>query len=288
MSDKSAAISRLIADGAAQLHAAGIVNPDRDARLLLAHHWGVPSDMVYPPYTHPQLLEAFGQAAGNVEGFLNVIAERARGRPVSKIIGAREFWKHRFRVTDDVLDPRPETETLIERALERPFETLLDLGTGSGCILLSLLAERPTVRGVGVDVSDAALAVAAENAKRLNVTNRARLIRSDWFSQVTGVFDLIVSNPPYIAESEMAALAPDVRLHDPQIALTPGGDGLNAYRVICAGVAPHLASNGRLIVEIGPTQAQAVSDLMRAAGLENITVHPDLDGRDRVVSGQKA
>nr|WP_255596760.1 peptide chain release factor N(5)-glutamine methyltransferase [Cognatishimia sp. MH4019] len=278
----------MIDEGAAQLRAAGIAGAERDARVLLAHSAGIASDMVYPPYSHPQLVAAVtGQSDWGAK-FHEAITARAGGRPVSKIIGARAFWAHRFLVTDDVLDPRPETEILVEHALAEPFSRLLDLGTGSGCILLSLLAERPAAHGLGVDISAAALSVAAQNAERLGVADRVDLIRSDWFSDVAGQFDLIVSNPPYIAADEMAGLAPDVRLHDPEIALTPGGDGLDAYRMLTAQAGGHLAINGRLMVEIGPTQAQAVSELMRGAGLEKITVHPDLDGRDRVVSARKA
>lgn len=287
MSDPSAAVSGLISEGAARLRTAGIANPDRDARLLLAHHLGVPSDVVYPPYSHPQLLEAFHRELGAVTGFFDTIAARAQGRPVSKIIGVRAFWNYRFLVTDDVLDPRPETETLIERALDEPFDTVLDLGTGSGCILLTLLAERAEARGLGVDISDAALAVASENATRLDVADRAGLTRSDWFSDVTGLFDLIVSNPPYIGVAEMGALDPDVRDWEPRMALTDEGDGLSAYRAIAAGARDHLSPGGRLLVEIGPSQGAAVAGLFQAAGLEEIAVHPDMDGRDRVVAARR-
>lgn len=155
-------------------------------------------------------------------GVLNdAIARRIAREPVSKITGIRAFWNHDFAVTPDVLDPRPDTETLVEVALQTPFSKVLDLGTGSGCIAITLLAERSDVMGVATDLSEAALAVAARNADAIGVADRLTLIRSDWFADVGGRFDLIVSNPPYISQAEMADLAPEVRDHDPTIALTP-------------------------------------------------------------------
>ncbi|MHC0052691.1 peptide chain release factor N(5)-glutamine methyltransferase [Actibacterium sp. D379-3] len=258
----------------ARLRAAGIADAPRDARRLLAHAMGVAADrltLVLPDPLTPQAETAFEAA----------IARRAAREPVSHITGRRVFFGRDFHVGPAVLDPRPETETLIELALAAPFSRVLDLGTGSGCILLTLLAERPGATGLGVDLSPAALAVARGNAARLGLVGAFAL--SDWFSAVTGRFDLIVSNPPYIAADEMAALSPELG-HEPEMALTPGGDGLDAYRAIAAGAPAHLAPGGRLLVEIGPTQAHAVSALFARAGLENISTHPDLDGRDRVVA----
>jgi release factor glutamine methyltransferase len=199
----------------------------------------------------------------------------------------REFWGRRFRVTPAVLDPRPETETLVAAALEGPpVRRVLDLGTGSGCILLTLLAEWPEARGVGSDISAAALEVAAENARRLGVADRARLVTSDWCAGLAGSceqFGLIASNPPYITGDELAGLAPEVRNHEPLAALSAGGDGLDAYRRIAAGVGPLLAPGGRLLMEIGPHQAEAVGRILTDAGMVVTAVLPDLDGRDRVV-----
>jgi release factor glutamine methyltransferase len=214
------------------------------------------------------------------------IGQRVARRPVSKILQGRSFWKWDFYVTDDVLDPRPDTETLVEAALSEPFVHVLDLGTGSGCILLSLLDERPDAIGTGTDISDAALEVARLNAVPMGLTGRMTLVASDWFSHVTGTFDLIVSNPPYIAEAEMAGLDPEVRDFDPIIALTPGGDGLDAYRAIAHGACAHLMPGGRILLEIGPTQARAVIDLLAASGLQDIHILPDLDGRDRVIAAR--
>jgi release factor glutamine methyltransferase len=202
-------------------------------------------------------------------------------------VGHRLFWGHRFTVTPVTLDPRPETEVLVAEALQRPFLKMLDLGTGTGCILLSCLAGMPMAAGVGTDISAAALAVAQHNANTLGLSTRARLIRSDWFEAVPGRFDLITSNPPYIAADEMAGLAPDVLHHEPHLALSPGGDGLDAYRAIAAGALARLMSGGRILLEIGPTQGAAVSALLAAQGLRNIRILQDFDGRDRVVAAQK-
>ena len=262
--------------GAGQLRAAGIAEPHSDARRLLAAVLGVDPAMVLA-HDDRRLNEA------QTTAFAQALSDRMAHKPVARITGFRSFWKHEFAITQDVLDPRPDTETLVEVALSEPFSRVLDLGTGSGCILLSLLAERADATGMGTDISAAALGVAEGNAHRLGVMGRVRLEVADWFSGVEGRFDLIVSNPPYIAADEMAGLAPEVRLWDPVGALTPGGDGLAAYRAIAAGALAHLAASGRLIVEIGPTQGSAVAGLFAAAGLAGITVTVDLDGRDRVV-----
>jgi release factor glutamine methyltransferase len=164
---------------------------------------------------------------------------------------------------------------------------MLDLGTGTGCILLSCLADMPQAHGTGTDISAEALAVATANAQELQLTGRLKFLQSDWFTEIEGRFDLITSNPPYIAANEMPHLAPDVRDWDPHLALTPGGDGLDAYRQIAKGAPARLITGGRLLLEIGPTQAAAVTSLLTLAGFQNIAVLRDLDGRDRVVSAEK-
>lgn len=227
------------------------------------------------------------RAAPDDATFAAWVLRRAAREPVSRILGRRAFWAHDFAVTADVLDPRPDTEALVEAALRGPFARVLDLGTGSGCILVSLLHERREATGLGTDISEAALAVAARNAAATGVAPRVAFLRADWLNGVTGTFDLIVSNPPYIAEAEMAGLAPEVGLWEPRGALTPGGDGLDAYRAIVAGAPARLAIGGRLMVEVGWTQAAAVAGLMEGAGLSGIAVTKDLGGRDRVVSGTK-
>lgn len=228
------------------------------------------------------------RAADGAAAFAAMVERRARREPVSHILGRRAFWRHNFLVTAEVLDPRPETETLVQAALAAPFGRVLDLGTGSGCILLSLLAERTAATGLGTDLSVAALAVARRNAAATGVGARAAFLLSDWLERVEGSFDLIVSNPPYVAAAEMPGLAPEVRDWEPHLALTPGGDGLDAYRAIVRDAPGHLAPGGRLIVEIGPTQAAAVSALFARAGLAAVSTLRDLDGRDRVIVAEKS
>ena len=237
--------------------------------------------------------------------FVEAVARRAAREPVSHILGHRAFWRDEFEVTRDVLDPRPETETLVAAArdLVEPWRldpvdwdapegedgdcpdfegTVLDLGTGSGCVLLSILRNHRYASGLGTDISEAALAVARRNADRLGLGERARFRRADWLDGIDGLFDLIVSNPPYIAQDEIAGLAPEVRDWEPRLALTPGGDGLDAYRVIAREAPARLAPGGWLLVEIGSTQGESVAALFRAAGLLDVRLRSDIDGRDRV------
>ncbi len=261
------------------LAAAGIEEAPRDARLLLAHAMGIAPDRLTLHLPDPLAPAAAARLAA-------ALAARAARQPVAQITGRRQFWGRPFQVTRDTLDPRPETETLVAAALEQPFARVLDLGTGTGCILVTLLAERPGATGTGLDLSPAALAVAAANAAALGVADRARFALSDWFAAAEGRHDLIVANPPYIAAAEMAGLAPEVRDWEPHLALTPGGDGLAAYRAIAAGAGAHLAPGGRLLLEIGPTQGAAVAGLLRAAGLVDVTIRTDLDGRDRVLAAR--
>lgn len=226
---------------------------------------------------------ADGQGADGEALLRDALIKRAAGMPVSKIIGQRDFWKRSFKVTPDVLDPRPDTETLVEAALTVPFERVLDLGTGSGCILISLLDERPAATGLGADISEAALTVARENACQ---TPNAQFQRSDWFTEVTGQFDLIVSNPPYVTLPEWQDLDREVREHDPRLALTDEGDGLAAYRIITAEAPRYLAPKGHVMVEIGHAQGADVAQLFAEAGLTDVKVLPDMNGKDRVVTGR--
>lgn len=263
-----------------RLESAGVEGAGRDARVLLAHALGLAPDRL-------TLALPDEMSGAQLSAFETALAAREARQPVAQITGRRLFWGLPFRVTRDTLDPRPDTEALVAEALAEPFLKVLDLGTGTGCILLSCLKGMPMARGVGVDISEAALEVATRNSSDLGLGGRARFQQSDWFSAITGAFDLIVSNPPYIALAEMPDLAPEVRDWEPHQALTPGGDGLDAYRVIARGVLARLMPGGRLLVEIGPTQGQAVAGLFRAAGLEAVRILPDMDGRDRVVGARK-
>ena len=265
--------------GAVQrLRQAGVDDPVRDARLLLAHVWGLAPDRLtlHLPDPLPDTV---------VHSFDAVIARRCAREPVSHILGRRAFWGRDFIVTPDVLDPRPETETLIETALATPFVQVIDLGTGSGAILLTLLAERPQAQGLGVDVSAPALAVAARNAQALGVGARVRWVQSDWLAAVDERADLVVCNPPYIDAAEIATLAPEVRDHEPHLALTPGPDGLAPYRSLVQQVPRCLVAGGAFIVEIGWQQGPAVAALFRDAGFQSVAILRDLGGKDRVVRG---
>lgn len=272
----SRTVAALLREGIAELTSAGIDSAPRDARRLLAHALGIGADRLTLILPDPVAPDA-------EDRFTTYVHDRAARRPVSRILGRRSFYGRDFRITDAVLDPRPETETLVALALEGSFERVLDLGTGSGCILLTLLAERDVARGLGTELSAAALAVAAANAADLGLADRAEWREADWWSGIVGQYDLVVSNPPYIAVDELADLAPEVACHDPGLALSPGGDDLAAYRAIAAGASARLVPDGRLLVEIGWRQATAVTALFRDAGLERVSVHPDLDGRDRVI-----
>ena len=266
-------LSQAQADGASLLRAAGIEGASRDADRILAAVLDMEPGRL-------RITEDRDLTADEAARFNKGIAARALHQPVAQIVGFRDFWAHRFKVTRDTLDPRPETEALVEAALARPWKTVLDLGTGTGAILISLLAARAGTAGLGTDISEKALDVARHNARRIGVNARFR--QADWYQGVTGSFDLIVSNPPYIAADEMAGLSSDVRDWEPRGALTDGADGLTAYRAIAAGARDLLTPQGIVLTEIGPTQGQAVAELFRAEGATT-AVLPDLDGRDRVV-----
>ncbi|MEW9918735.1 peptide chain release factor N(5)-glutamine methyltransferase [Marimonas sp. MJW-29] len=271
-----------MAAAAARLRAAGVPDPARDARLLLAHAASVDAarvTLIAPEEIAPEIAERFE----------HLIALRAVRVPVSQLVGSRAFYGRDFKISRHVLDPRPETETLVELALSQPFNTVLDLGTGSGCILVTLLAERPDARGTGVDLSEDACLQASANAVHLGVGGRAEILQSDWFERVEGRFDLILSNPPYLAQSEMADVAPELRDHEPHMALTDGFDGLSAYRIIASEAQGYLTAQGRVLVEIGWQQGEAVCGIFRAAGWASVELAHDLDGRARVVcAGQPA
>jgi release factor glutamine methyltransferase len=262
---------------ARRLTKAGIDGAARDARVLMAHVLQIDASRI--TLVAPDMLDA-----GVQTDFETCITRRIAREPVSHILGRRSFYGRDFNVTPDVLDPRPETEILISEALSLPFSSVLDMGTGSGAIVLSLLAEHPLAKGQGSDLSARALKVAQMNADQLSLSNRVRFTQSDWFDDITGLFDLIVSNPPYIALDEMPDLSPELSF-EPCMALTDEADGLEAYRIITAGALNHMRPRGRILFEIGPTQGQAVADMLLAQGFKAVRIVLDLDGRDRVVCG---
>ena len=274
-------VASLIRRAAKQLSLRGIETAALDARLLLQasaelNH----SDIV----AEPDLI----LAPEVVHKFWSLMERRSAFEPVSRILGKREFYGREFQVTPAVLDPRPDTEVVIEAALPlgkgKASFRILDLGTGSGAIVVTLLAELPHATGVATDISEAALAIASSNAEVHGVSNRLRLMQANWFEGLSGQFDLIVSNPPYILTDDIAGLSPDVREFDPHRALAGGADGLTAYRQIAVGAAGFLAAGGRILLEIGAGQASDVQRLFEANGFTLNQQYLDLGGHIRALS----
>jgi release factor glutamine methyltransferase len=257
-------------------------SPDLDARLLVGHALGL---------DHAALASAAERilTAKEIE-VISVLATRRLGRePVARILGVKEFWGLQFRVTPATLVPRPETETVVELALAaidasgsraRPLR-VADLGTGSGALLLALLSELPNALGVGTDISLAALATAAENAVRLGLGTRAHFVACDFSAALAGPFDLVVSNPPYVASGDIGTLAPEVAAHDPHLALDGGREGLEKYRVIAATARRILAPESVLVLELGAGQERAVTALLAEGGIVAECTKPDLSGHSR-------
>ena len=257
-----------------------------DARLLVEAAAGATrAEIISDPH---RALDETQRAA--LDAYLD---RRERREPISHILGVKGFWKIMLRVTPDVLTPRPDSETLLDAVLplfpEGQAFKVLDLGVGSGALLLAILAERPAAIGLGVDVSEEALAVARENAANLGLAGRVALLRGDWTAGLEPEsFDLVVSNPPYIPSGQIAALEPEVRDHEPRLALDGGEDGLDAYRALAPAILEILRSGGVFAVEIGVGQRVAVEALFRDAGAVDPRVVQDLGLRDRVVVGRKA
>ena len=230
-------------------------------------------------------------AAEALEKFKAMAERRLRGEPVDRILGEKEFFGLKFSLNAATLVPRPETELLVVRTLAllegRHHKRILDLGTGTGCIAISVLTESPSAAAVAVDASGEALVCARANAERHGVTKRFEAREGSWFEPLEAgdKFDVIVSNPPYIARKTIETLSPEVKDHDPRLALDGGPDGLDAYRVILADAARWLKSDGWVVVEIGADQGPQVGALMHKAGFEDVTVEKDLAGLDRVVYG---
>jgi release factor glutamine methyltransferase len=249
--------------------------------LLEAATGATRTDILTDPYR-----AVTAEQLSTLDGFVD---RRLRREPTSRILGRKGFWKILLNVTPDVLSPRPDTEALLDVVLpafpEGKAFRMIDLGTGSGAILLAVLAERPAATGLGTDVSAEALAVARENAANLGLEGRAAFLRTDWTAGLDDAsFDLVVSNPPYIASAEIETLDPEVRDHDPRLALDGGEDGLDAYRVLAPEIRRVLKPGGVFAVEIGWTQGEAVKALFEAAGLEDVKITLDLANRARVVT----
>ena len=250
-----------------------------EARLLAQAAWGVSAEQLVQNAHEPRV-------GDDLQMLVN---RRLQREPVAQILGYKDFWRDRFVVSRDVLTPRADSEAVIEVLLRRRIDKsaalrVLDLGTGSGCLLLSALREYPQATGVGVDQSPAALKIAAQNTAAFGVQNRCALMQSDWCSHVRGTFDVVIANPPYIPTADIVTLDADVRLHEPMAALDGGADGLEAYRRILQQIAPHLAANALLLFEVGKGQDADLVALGQAHGLQHVETATDLAGIARVVA----
>ena len=268
-----------------RLKDAGIDQPSIDARLMLEVAANVTrTEIVTDPYR-----ELTAEQEATLEDYL---ARRARREPVSHIIGRKGFWKILLQVNQHVLTPRPETEVIVDEVLKAFPEAMsfnmLDLGVGSGTILLAVLAERPAAKGLGIDASSEALAVARDNAASLDLNTRAAFMHGDWTAGLADAsFDLVVSNPPYIPTAVIETLEPEVRDHEPRLALDGGADGLDAYRLLAPEILRVLKPAGMFAVEIGYDQCKDVEALFREAGAQQVKTIKDLSTHDRVVTGVK-
>lgn len=272
-------------EAANKLKKVGVKTPLLDARLLLQYVLGI---------TYEELLISATRilTVAEIEIYAQLIIQRSTREPVSKILGIKEFWSLDFKVTKDTLDPRPDSETLIHEVLEnfkdkeRPLK-ILDLGTGSGCLVITLLTEYKNATAVAVDKSSEALKVASENAEYHKLSDRIEFIESDWLENVEGEFDVIISNPPYIKKEAIDFLAAEVRLYDPLMALDGGEDGLDIYRFLTPKIAEHLNSHGKCFYEIGEWQEEPITQMIEENGYELNNVQKDLAGIPRIISFNK-
>ena len=271
-------LRELVSLASGNLRLCGIGSYARDARALCAFALGIQPDEVS---IEANMIVTVPQQ----DILLSMIKKRCKRMPVSRIIGSRLFWGRRFVINQYVLDPRGDTETLIELVLKKPAEKILDLGTGTGNIVITLLCEWPEAYAIATDISSNALHVAASNAEYHRVTGRLKLKESDWFENISSKFDLIVSNPPYIGGNELVELEKDVTNFDPLIAISPGKDRLSAYQKIVGDAFDRLEVGGRLVLEIGSTQGKDLTQILDFHGFKQIAIHKDLDNYDRVVSG---
>jgi release factor glutamine methyltransferase len=258
------------------LELTGLTSPAREVRLMISAITGRSYESVYL-----ELPDLVPDQIGTIEDF---IRRRTQGEPLSKILGQREFFGRTFIINSDVLDPRPDSETLITAVLESvkvPNPSILELGVGSGCLIITLMLEIKGAWGLGIDISPKALTVAQTNTQNLGLSDSLHLINSDWFSSVSGVFDVIISNPPYIGLNE--TLEPNVKNYDPALALYGGDDGLEAYKAILRDIKKHIHSQSQIFFEIGYTQKNEVIHLASVHGLTLARAYNDLAGIPRIL-----
>jgi release factor glutamine methyltransferase len=274
-------------EAAKKLKAAGVATPLLDAEILAAFTFGMERDDIFLKWD-----KTF--TPDDLKHFNALIKRRGLREPVARITGVQEFWSLPFKVTPDTRIPRPDSETLVAAVLERAGKTapvrILDLGTGTGCLLLALLSELPQASGVGADISKGTLECARENAKSLNLSGRARFIVFDWVNDIPlneGLFDIVISNPPYIPTGDIAGLELEVAEFAPGAALDGGPDGLNHYRRIIAKAPGFFGDKGgQIYLEVGDGQAGAVKTLLKEAGFIALEADHDLAGKTRVVAAQ--
>jgi release factor glutamine methyltransferase len=273
-------IGACLEKGASRLADVGIPDARREARLILAHALGVEPVIIlgYPE-----------RPVDDASRYEDLIARRAAREPLSHLTGRREFWSLEFEVTPATLDPRADSETLVEAALatitdHRAPLSIVDFGTGTGCLLLALLSELPNAKGLGIDIAEETLAVARRNAVRLGLAERVLFAIGDWGASLAGPFDLIVGNPPYIPAGEIEGLQPEVANFEPRRALDGGADGLEAYRRLGPDISRLLKPGGRAVLEFGLGQGDAVARLMVAENLIDQGVSADLAGHDRCLT----
>ena len=275
----AATIGEAIAQAAARLAACGIDSPRRDARLLAALATELDTAAVagYPERTLDPLAR---------QKFDRLVERRSAREPVSRLAGRREFWSLDFALSRDTLDPRPDSETLVAAALARipdraaPLR-LLDLGTGTGCLLLALLSELPNATGIGVDIVPGAAALARRNAISIGLESRAFFVAGGWAAAIGGGSDVVLANPPYVPSAAIDGLAPEVARFEPRAALDGGGDGLRAYRELAPDLARLLRPGGFAVVEVGAGQADPVAQIFARQGLDQAARHRDLGGIER-------
>ena len=270
-------LKKVLADTAIKLSKSGIEGGARDTRILTAYALGVPiSDLSLK--MNEQVSE---KIIAKLEKLIN---RRINKEPISKILGRREFWGRSFYINENVLDPRGDTETLIDFVIEKPVKSVLELGTGSGAIAVTLACEWKDVHVTAIDISEDALLQAKINAEKFDVQNKIQFLKSDWFDAIDGIFDLIISNPPYIGLIEKETISDEVIKYDPEIALFAGNEGLDAYKRIIPNLAEYLKPDGFVVLEIGASQSNQVKNMMNAVGFANTKIVKDLSGKDRLIA----
>ncbi len=261
----------------------GIETPELDARIILKEILSLDDkDLI--------LKESLDIPEEMIEKIITIESRRLNGEPISKIFKKRDFYNSTFIISNDVLDPRPETELIVEIANnyinKNEVKNILDLGTGSGCILLSILKENRMINGLGIDLSKEAISIAKQNSKKLNLETQSNFLVSNWMSSVNYKYDLVVSNPPYIASEDIKKLSKSVKIYDPILSLDGGDDGLNSYRLIASDLKRIISMNALIIIEIGYNQSLQVTDIFKKNDFKLIKKYNDINGLDRVLTFQ--